>query len=140
MKKRKRNLTSDLMFLTTVPLLVLGIIVLIVSSAVIYSGLRREVKDSLEILVHSLYRRYEFLYPGDYSLNEGKLYKGEVCLSEKTGEIDAMKEMNGMDLTFFYGNTRYLTTIELENGTRAVGTTVDAHVEKAVLELSLIHI
>lgn len=40
MEKRKRNLTTDLMFLTIVPLLALGIIVLVVSSAVIYSGLR----------------------------------------------------------------------------------------------------
>ncbi len=135
MKKRKRNLTTDLMFLTTVPLLTLGLIVLVVSSAVIYNGLRKEVRDSLEILVHSLYRRYEFLYPGEYMLIDHKLYKGETCLSEKEKEIDAMKEMNGMDITFFYGNTRYLTTIELEEGVRAVGTQADKRVEEAVLGL-----
>lgn len=134
MKKRKRKLTADMMLLTSVPLLILGFILLIVTSAVIYRGLRNEVESSLKIMVLGLKQRYEILYPGDYEVRSNLLFKGSHNLSGNEQEVDKIKEITGMDVTFFYENRRFLTSIRNEDGTRAVGTTVDAGVQEKVLE------
>lgn len=133
MRRKKRKLMSDIMTITIVPLVILGIIVILTSSAVLYRGMCMEVQNSQAILTNSLCKRYENLYPGDYSLRDGLLYKGDFCLSEMEEDIDKLKKANGMDLTFIYGNTRYLTTILNADGTRANGTVVEKIVEFEVL-------
>ncbi len=46
--------------------------------------------------------------------------------------VDAMKERFGTDFTIFLGNVRLMTTIK-QNGSRAVGTTLDPSVAEEVL-------
>ncbi len=46
--------------------------------------------------------------------------------------VDAMKERFGTDFTIFLGNVRLMTTIQ-QNGSRAVGTTLDPSVAEEVL-------
>lgn len=54
-------------------------------------------------------------------------------LSETTW-LDEVKEESETEVTVFAGNTRYSTTVLNSDGTRAVGTTMSAEVEKAVIQ------
>lgn len=54
-------------------------------------------------------------------------------LSETTW-LDKVKEETETEVTLFAGNTRYSTTVMNSDGSRAVGTTMSADVEKVVIQ------
>ncbi|MCI7790875.1 MAG: methyl-accepting chemotaxis protein, partial [Lachnospiraceae bacterium] len=61
---------------------------------------------------------------GEYQIKDGDLYVGEVDLSLDTDFLDALKENSGYDVTVFYGDTRYLTTLVDGNGNRQINTKI----------------
>lgn len=132
--EKSGKLTTDLTTLTVTPLLVFGMLVLIITSGVIYGSLRDEIKYSLSVLVHSAYQVCDLSFPGDFSASNGRLFKGGVDLQDHFELVDDIKSMSGSDATLFCGNTRYLTTIAKEDGSRAIGTSAAQEVAKAVLE------
>ncbi|MCI6243920.1 MAG: methyl-accepting chemotaxis protein [Agathobacter sp.] len=71
---------------------------------------------------------------GEYQLRDQSLYVGEANLSEDTGILDTLKDKSGYDVTLFYGDTRYLTTIVDENGNRQLNTKASGPVISAVLD------
>lgn len=131
---KKGKLTASIMSLTIVPLFLFGLIVLIVTSGIIYQGLRTEVKYSLNVLVHSAYETFDARYPGEFVISErGVLRKGGVSLEDRFEIVDNIKEMSGADATFFLRDARYLTTIRDGSGNRIVGTLAHEDVVKTVL-------
>ena len=48
--------------------------------------------------------------------------------------LDNVKSQTATEVTLFYGNTRYSTTVTNSDGSRAVGTTMSAAVEKEVIQ------
>ncbi|MDD6482303.1 MAG: methyl-accepting chemotaxis protein [Lachnospiraceae bacterium] len=71
---------------------------------------------------------------GAYEVKNGELYKGNYNLSEEITLLDSLKQQSGFDVTLFYGDTRYLTTIADENGNRQVGTQASEAVVSEVLK------
>lgn len=122
------------MSLAVVPLLIFGLIVILVTSGVIYKSLKEEVRYSLNILAHSTYEAFELLYPGDYSISDKKMKKGNVYLAGRYDLVDHIKDMYKADTTLFCMGARYLTTIKDEKGNRTIGTSVSDHVKKIVLD------
>jgi methyl-accepting chemotaxis protein len=73
--------------------------------------------------------------PGEWSIKEGKLYKGETLINDNSALIDRISELTGDAVTIFQGDTRIATTIKNEGGRRATGTQAAANVtEKVVRE------
>ena len=132
--KRKENLTTSITLLSIVPLLLLGVLLALITSAVIYLSLKDEVKYSLGVLVHSSYNTLELTYPGAFEIRDSEVYKGGRLLKDDLFFVDNIKRMSGADITLFLDNKRYLTTIMTADGRRAIGTTCHEVVKKAVLE------
>lgn len=131
---RKRiKLTTRLMVLGIVPLLLFGMLVLVITSDIIYGSLRDEVQYSLGILSDATRQAYDLLYPGDYSEDDGILRKGGQDVNEWIQVMDARKKITGADYTLFYGDTRYLTTIRRADGSRVCGTKANQTVIDKVL-------
>lgn len=59
---------------------------------------------------------------GEYQLKDDQLYKGDFNVSEAMQIADAIKEASDTDITIFYGDTRYMTSVIGEQGNRVIGT------------------
>lgn len=73
-------------------------------------------------------------YPGEWSIRDGSLYKGEVRMNENFELVDLIGSLTGDTVTIFQGDTRVATCVKKADGTRAVGTKVSDNVAQAVLK------
>lgn len=72
-------------------------------------------------------------YPGDWTLRDGKLFKGEVQLNDNFAVIDRIAKLSNDTVTIFQGDTRIATTVKNASGARAVGTKAAANVVETVM-------
>ncbi len=131
---RKKSIRFSLNELVVLPLICLGIIMLVVSIPVIYSAITAETKEGLESLSYALLEKCNVMGEGDYSVEDGILYKGGYPFGADNYVVDSVKEVSGIDATIFWEDTRMLTTIRLENEERAVGTKASKKVVDKVLK------
>lgn len=129
----RKSIRFSMNILAILPLLCLGVIMLSVSVPVIHGAIVAETEEGLKNLSHALLEKCSVMGEGDYSLEDGILCKGEVPLGQNHYIVDSVKEVSGIDATIFWGDTRMLTTIQAENGDRAVGTKASAKVVNTVL-------
>ncbi|MCI5522918.1 MAG: diguanylate cyclase [Spirochaetia bacterium] len=64
-------------------------------------------------------------YSTDFRIEEEKLIAGDTVLSNELEFLDHLKEHFESEISIFYGNKRYLTTIRGRNGLRITGTVQD---------------
>lgn len=76
----------------------------------------------------------EYNYKGDWSVKDGKLYKGETMVEGKTTVMDQLREETGNSFTLFLGDTRVSTTVKNDKGERAVGTKATPEIANRVLK------
>jgi methyl-accepting chemotaxis protein len=72
-------------------------------------------------------------FPGNWTIRDSKLYKGESIMNDNP-IVDDIGKLAGDNVTIFQGNTRVATNVKKEDGTRAVGTTVAPAVEQMTLK------
>ena len=73
------------------------------------------------------------LYPGEWQVKEGVLYKGSMPLNDYTEVVDKIGEMTGDTVTLFAKDTRVTTNV-MRDGKRAVGTKAVPEVANTVLQ------
>ena len=71
---------------------------------------------------------------GEYHLQGEHLYKGELNLSEAQEVLDSLVDTTDAELTVFYEDTRYLTTIRDDKGVPIVGTTTSDEIYQTVVK------
>lgn len=129
MKLRTRIVT-----IAATPVIVLGVVGLGLTSYHMMENVTAQAYDGLEattILAENLLGESG---EGEYQIKDGELYKGDdTNLSEEEALLDYVKQQTGYDLTLFYGDTRYLTTIMDENGERQLGTKASDDIIETVL-------
>jgi len=115
------------------------VLLLIVFETIVYFFVNTKVTDLMmnEKLAsdHALgYELLEKIYPGDWNVIDGKLYKGNHLINDDTKLVDKIKERTGSAATLFLGDTRIATNVLKADGKRAVGTKVSPEVEEKVLK------
>lgn len=137
-KKETRSLHWKLLQINIIPIFLLVLVITGFSAKSFADALNHEVKSGLADLSTTIITLYEQLYPGDYTVHEqdGALYlfKGEHQINGNFAIIDSIKEKTGVDITFFYQDTRVITTIKDKDNNRIVGSKVNAVVQRDVLE------
>jgi methyl-accepting chemotaxis protein len=78
--------------------------------------------------------------PGDWSIREGKLFKGEKQMNENFTIVDTIGSLTSDTVTIFQGDTRIATNVKDASGNRAVGTKASAAVVDATLMKGQIYI
>lgn len=135
--KNRKSLYWKMLRMTVIPIMLLAIVITSFSAHSFSKALGEEVKKGLVDISGTILTVYDHLYPGDYHAvkQDGELYmlKGEHQLNGNNEIIDDIKEQTGVEITFFYGDTRVITTI-YQKGKRIVGTGVNAVVLKDVLQ------
>lgn len=135
-KKRPRlfNFSAKLLLMCMVPMILVSVIIIQVSTNILQEKLENQIEGALQIVTSSLMETYNTLYKGDYSTGRsGKLSKGDTMISGDTDLIDALKEQTGYESSMIYGDMRLITTIKREAGGRIQGTNIDKSIYKKVM-------
>ena len=122
----KLSMSAKVLLLAVLPLLGLGIVILIVSNLtvtkVVTSTLENGLRCTAEAMTHSLEDINEDPF---YIGEDDNLYKGDYNVTIHTSLADEVKAEGGTDITVFYGQMRYMTSILNEDGSRAIKTQAD---------------
>ena len=122
MKKIKLNLTVKLLACVIIPMTILVLFAAMSINSVGELMARKLEEQHMNTANHSLQKVLDLYDPGDYAVIDGHLYKGKIDLtaaSLKEGSvIDFMKQNSGLEISMFYGNQRFLTSIEDSDGNK----------------------
>ncbi len=132
--RKKKSIKRTLIGLSVIPAIFIGIAITYISQRTQWESMTNEISNSLALVSRSVYNTYSFVAQGDYVLEDGVLMKGEQVIEGDYSIVDALKSSYGMEITVFYGNERYLTTIKDAEGKRIVGTAADEQAVHWVLE------
>ncbi|ACV62851.1 methyl-accepting chemotaxis sensory transducer [Desulfofarcimen acetoxidans DSM 771] len=75
----------------------------------------------------------EQTYPGQWSVREGMLYKGDVKINDNYEIVDKIGSITGDTATIFQGDRRVSTNVKSADGKRAIGTRAAAEVIQTVI-------
>lgn len=128
-KKLSVKLVGFVLLLATL-LIVVALVAFGATSKSLANSLMEEQLRSACFLVDELLGR---LNGGDYYLQDGQLYKGNVNLTARTEEIDRIGEMTGLAVTVLWGDVRKTTTIKNSSGRRVLDTALEADTARKVL-------
>ena len=132
-KKKGLSLVIKLILIAAIPVLLTGAIVTVVGVNALTTGMRTEKLDDLATLAESIAAAYDALDDGEYHLNGTDLMKGDLNITKQTALLDSFMADNHNEVTFFFGDTRYATTILNDAGERIVGTPCTDEVKQAVV-------
>ena len=137
MGKAKGKLKRKLLQITVGPLVLTGMAVLLITYFSFAGTMQKEVQRGLQNIAVVTQRMIDHIYIGDYYLQEQSgyyfIYKGETNLSGNDYILREIKQDTGVDVTFFFGDKRVLTTLKAEDGKSFVGTVAHPNVVKDVL-------
>lgn len=132
------SLSWILLRMNILPIILLTLVITSFSAISFASSMNKEAKNGLVNLCDTVITMYDAIYEGSYRVVEqdGAVYmlKGEHQLNGDFAFIDAIKKKTNVDVTFFYQDTRVITTIRDKNGERVVGTRANPRVVMDVLE------
>lgn len=132
MKRKYFGIQLKLLGMIIMPMVLL-LILLLTSSIIKSSASGRELfKEKLKAVAVSVNNSYNALVDGDWELIDGVLCKGGEPVDNTL--IDGIGRQNGIEITLFYGDTRYLTTLKDDSGKRIVGTKVGSKITEDVLK------
>ena len=119
--------------LGVLPIVALAFIVLIVSNIQLKSVMVHVAKEDLAAIAKLEYGNISNWEGNAFSVDsEGNMLNGPNSVSEEIEDIDEIKEQTGVDITIFYGDTRYVTTVQ-QDGERVLGTKAsDVVIEKVL--------
>lgn len=120
-KKKRFNFRHMVLLIGYVPLLTANIILTIFATHTMESSLEESTYSRLEACAFTVEQYFI------WDIREGILCKDDVSYEF----IDSLKH-NDIELTFFEGDTRYLTSIQDENGNRVEGTKADSTIWECI--------
>ena len=138
MGKTKGKFSRKLLQITIGPLVLAGILVLLITYIGISATIQKEVRRGLRNIAIVTQRLVDHSYVGDYYLEQSdgsyNIYKGSTNITGNDHILQEIKRDTGVDVTFFYGDIRVLTTLKYEDGSSFVGTTAHSDVVEDVLD------
>ena len=128
------DLKKKILSVAVLPVLLLGIVTIVITLTKVKSSLISEVKDSLSGTAATTLAAYN-QHAGSYlRADNGDVWKGGYNISKSESLLDNIKEESGMDVTFFYGNERIMTSAKDRDGNRILGSPAGEKIVEKVLK------
>lgn len=128
------KIRTKILCMALIPLLILGAATAILGNIRINDVMTDNIENGLRAAAISVRDALKYADSGEYQIDEsGNLFKGSFNVTENTDIADNLREKSNMDITVFFGDTRYMTSICDENGNRQIGTTASETVTETVL-------
>ena len=128
------NLKKKIVCISVVPVLLLCTIILILTATIIKSSMVDEIQDALKGTASATLAAYA-QNTGDYiESSNGDIWKGSYNISKSENLVDKIKQESGMDVTFFYGDKRIMTSAVDKDGNRILGSPAGDVIKEKVLK------
>ena len=128
------TIRKKLLLCSILPISVLGIIIVFMSLTFLRNSIINQVENSLRGTAAATLAAYD-QNSGTYLVAEnGDVWKGGYNISNSEKLLDTIKDKSGMDVTFFYGNKRIMTSIKEQSGERILGSPAGSKIEEMVLQ------
>ena len=117
----------------------ISVIVLLTSSIIIFtqkeinSLIYAESSEELKNYANMGLKLIDKSYVGEWSVSDGKLYKGDVLINENYNLIDEFTNGTNVLATIFQSDTRVATNVQDVTGKRMIGTQASEEVVQQVL-------
>lgn len=119
---RNLKLQYKMLILAIIPVLVMGIVAILISNTVVKNKLLDDAKQKLKATSNAVLAAYD-QNAGDYFVNAtGDVWKGAYNVSLSTPFIDDIAAKTGIEVTFFYNDTRLVTSLKDADGRRILGS------------------
>lgn len=135
-RKRKMSIMVRLLLMVIPPCLLLGIAMTLYSGWNMHRGMQKTTLDGMRATDYAVLEMFENVADGDFKQDaKGNVYRGEYKISDNNELADYIKNKTDVDVTFFYGDTRVLTSLkDKKTGDRLIGTTASKEVTDKVLK------
>lgn len=128
------TLRKKIFSFTVFPVFILGILVTLLSLTVVKGALVNEIKEALQSAATATFAAYDQNSGSYIEGTNGDIWKGSYNISKSESIVDSIKEKSGMEVTFFYGTKRIMTSAIDKNGDRILGSPAGEKVTQTVLE------
>lgn len=129
----KMTIRKKLLLSAFLPIGILGMIIIFMASTTLRSSIIRQVETSLRGTAAATLAAYD-QNSGLYLVAEnGDVWKGGYNISLSDKLLDSIKEESGMDVTFFYGDKRVMTSLKDASGNRILGSPAGSKIVETVL-------
>ncbi len=128
------NIKKKILAITISPVLILGIVSMLFIVTMVKNSLLDEIEDALKGTAAATLAAYD-QNTGDYiQSTNGDIWKGSYNVSKSESLVDRIKSNAGMDVTFFYGDKRIMTSAVDTNGDRILGSNAGEKIVEKVLK------
>lgn len=128
------KLKQKILLIALIPLLILGVAITVVSNKKINDAMKVTISDGLRGTATAVRSTFRKMNSEPYTLNENnELVKGDFNISQQIDLADDIKEVSDIDVSIYYGDTRYMTSAKDASGQRVLGTLSDTEVKDNVL-------
>ena len=118
----KLRIKYKILLSSLIPVGLICIVAILISNTVVKNKLLEDAKSELRATAESVLAAYDQNI-GDYFVNAaGDLWKGSYNVSLSDKFIDNLAQKTGIDITFFYGDRRLVTSLIDKNGDRITGS------------------
>lgn len=127
------SIKRKILAVAIIPVLVLGLISLFLTMTVVKSSMVDEIQEALKGTAAATLAAYD-QNAGEYvQSSNGDIWKGGYNVSKSESLVDRIKENSGMDVTFFYGDKRIMTSAFDAAGNRILGSPAGEVIVEKVL-------
>lgn len=128
------NIKKKILMIAVGPVLMLGVISIFFISTQVRKAVISEIEEALKGTAAATLAAYD-QNAGDYiQSTNGDIWKGSYNISKSESLVDKIKSNSGMDVTFFYGDERIMTSAKDANGDRVLGSRAGDKIVEKVLK------
>lgn len=116
------SIKKKILSITIIPVLLLGIVSIFLTFTTVKGALIDQIEEALKGTAAATLAAYD-QNTGDYiQTSNGDIWKGSYNISKSESLVDRIKKNTDMDVTFFYGNERIMTSAADSDGNRILGS------------------
>ena len=120
--------------MTIGPVVLLGLLSILFMLTTVRSSMMEEIEEGLKGTAAATLAAYD-QNTGDYmESSNGDIWKGSYNISRSESLVDRIRDNTGMDVTFFYGDRRIMTSAVDSNGDRILNSPAGDRIVEKVLQ------
>ena len=128
------SIQKKILSMTIGPVVLLGLLSIFFMLTTVRSSMMEEIEEGLKGTAAATLAAYD-QNTGDYmESSNGDIWKGSYNISRSESLVDRIKDNTGMDVTFFYGDRRIMTSALDSNGDRILNSPAGDRIVEKVLQ------
>ena len=128
------SIQKKILSMTIGPVVLLGLLSIFFMLTTVRSSMMEEIEEGLKGTAAATLAAYD-QNTGDYmESSNGDIWKGSFNISRSESLVDRIKDNTGMDVTFFYGDRRIMTSALDSNGDRILNSPAGERIVEKVLQ------